>query len=202
MQIPLFKPQTEWVKPEEFPDLSSRQQIAIDLETSDPDLKTRGSGSVIGNGKVVGVAVATEGYQGYFPFDHEGGGNLEKTKVIQWFREICESPAIKIFHNAMYDVCWIRAMGIKINGPIVDTMTAASLINENRMRYDLNSLGREYIGYGKDEAALVAGAKEWGIDPKADMWKLPAMYVGSYAERDAEVTYELWKKLKQELSNQ
>ena len=28
------------------------------------------------------------------------------------------------------------------------------------------------------------------------------MYVGDYAERDAEVTYQLWKKLKQELSNQ
>ena len=39
MQLPLFKPQTEWVKPEEFPDLKYRQQIAIDLETSDPDLK-------------------------------------------------------------------------------------------------------------------------------------------------------------------
>ena len=202
MQIPLFKPQTEWVKPEEFPDLRQADTIAIDLETSDPDLKSRGSGSVIGNGKVVGISVATEGYQGYFPFDHEGGGNLEKSKVIQWFTDVCQCPADKVFHNAMYDVCWIRAMGIKINGNIYDTMIAASLVDENRMRYDLNSLGRQYIGYGKDESALIAGAKEWGIDPKAEMWKLPAMYVGSYAERDAEVTYQLWKKLKQELSNQ
>ena len=202
MQIPLFKPQTEWVKPEEFPDLRQANTIAIDLETSDPDLKSRGSGSVIGNGKVVGISVATEGYQGYFPFDHEGGGNLEKSKVIQWFTDVCQCPADKVFHNAMYDVCWIRAMGIKINGNIYDTMIAASLVDENRMRYDLNSLGRQYIGYGKDESALIAGAKEWGIDPKAEMWKLPAMYVGSYAERDAEVTYQLWKKLKQELSNQ
>ena len=150
MQIPLFQPQTEWVKPEKFPDLTNRQEVAIDLETSDPDLKTKGSGSVIGNGKVVGIAVATEDYQGYFPFDHEGGGNLEKTKVIQWFRELCKSSSLKIFHNAMYDVCWIRSMGIEIKGDIVDTMIAASLINENRMRYDLNSLGREYIGYGKN----------------------------------------------------
>ena len=44
MQIPLFKPQTEWVKPEKFPDLTNRQEVAIDLETSDPDLKSRGSG--------------------------------------------------------------------------------------------------------------------------------------------------------------
>ena len=49
MQIPLFRPQTEWVKPEKFPDLTNRQEVAIDLETSDPDLKTKGSGSIIGN---------------------------------------------------------------------------------------------------------------------------------------------------------
>ncbi len=97
MPIPLFKPQTEWVKPEKFPDLTNRQEVAIDLETSDPDLKTRGSGSVIGNGKVVGIAIASEGYQGYFPFDHEGGGNLEKTKVIQWFRELCDLLLLKFF---------------------------------------------------------------------------------------------------------
>ena len=79
MQIPLFKPQTEWVKPEEFPDLTQRQEVAIDLETSDPDLKTRGSGSIIGNGKVVGVAVATEGYTKVtFRSIMKGGGNLEK----------------------------------------------------------------------------------------------------------------------------
>jgi len=139
MQIPLFKPQTEWVKPEKFPDLTNRQEVAIDLETSDPDLKTKGSGSVIGNGKVVGISVASEDYKGYFPFDHEGGGNLQKNKVIQWFRELCESSSLKIFHNSMYDVCWIRSMGIEIKGDIVDTMTAGSLINDNRMRYDLNS---------------------------------------------------------------
>ena len=28
------------------------------------------------------------------------------------------------------------------------------------------------------------------------MWKLPAMYVGNYAERDAELTFALWKEMK------
>ena len=141
----VFKAQTEWVKPTEFPDLRFCNEIAIDLETHDPELKTMGSGSVIGKGKVVGIAVATEGYSGYFPFDHEGGGNLEKSKVIQWFTDVCKSDSIKIFHNAMYDVCWIRSMGIQLNGTIVDTMIAASLVNENRYRYDLGSLGWDYL---------------------------------------------------------
>jgi len=198
----IFKAQTEWVKPKEFPDLRFCDEIAIDLETHDPDLKSMGSGSVIGKGKVVGIAVATEGYSGYFPFDHEGGGNLEKNKVIQWFTDICKSESRKIFHNAMYDVCWIRSMGIKINGEIVDTMIAASLVNENRYRYDLGSLGWDYLGQGKNEADLVNAAKEWGLDAKADMWKLPAMYVGNYAERDAELTFNLWKEMTKEIWSQ
>ena len=198
----IFKPETEWVKPTEFPDLTDRPEIAIDLETQDPDLKSKGSGSIIKNGKVVGISVATEGFVGYFPFDHEGGDNLEKSEVIQWFTDLCKSNSLKIFHNAMYDVCWIRSMGIEIKGDVVDTMIAASLINENRFRYDLNSLGREYVGWGKAETALRQAAENWGIDPKSELWKLPAMYVGTYAERDAELTYNLWKILKKELSKQ
>ena len=198
----MIEAQTEWVKPEEFPDLRQADTIAIDLETYDPDLKSMGSGSVIGNGKVVGIAVAVDGYSGYFPFDHEGGGNLEKSKVIQWFRDVCACPADKVFHNAMYDGCWIRKMGIKINGRIVDTMIAASLVNENRYRFDLNSLGWDYCGKGKNETELKAAANEWGVDPKADMWKLPSMYVGNYAERDAELTLALWKVMQKELSDQ
>ena len=198
----MFKAQTEWSKPEEFPDLRQADTIAIDLETHDPDLKKLGSGAVVGRGKVVGIAVAVDGYSGYFPFDHEGGGNLEKSKVIQWFTDICHSPTDKVFHNAMYDVCWIRAMGIKINGNIYDTMIAASLVNENRFRFDLGSLGWDYVGRGKNETELINAAKEWGVDPKADMWKLPSMYVGNYAERDAELTLALWKVLQKELSDQ
>ncbi|SUZ97519.1 uncharacterized protein METZ01_LOCUS50373 [marine metagenome] len=198
----MIEAQTEWVKPEEFPDLRQADTIAIDLETWDPDLKSKGSGSVIKNGKVVGISVAVDGYSGYFPFDHEGGGNLEKSQVIQWFTDICHSSADKVFHNAMYDVCWIRSMGIKINGNIYDTMIAASLVNENRFRFDLNSLGWDYVGRGKNETELINAAKEWGINPKSDMWKLPSMYVGKYAERDAELTLELWKVMQKELSDQ
>jgi DNA polymerase I-like protein with 3'-5' exonuclease and polymerase domains len=198
----MIEAQTEWVKPTEFPDLRQADTIAIDLETQDPDLKSMGSGSVTGKGKVVGIAVAVDGYSGYFPFDHEGGGNLEKSKVIQWFRDVCGSQSDKVFHNAMYDVCWIRAMGIKLNGNLYDTMIAASLVNENRYRFDLGSLGWDYVGRGKNETELNNAAKEWGINPKADMWKLPAMYVGNYAERDAEITLALWRVMQKEISDQ
>ena len=83
MQIPLFKPQTEWLPPEDFPDLSQACEIAIDLETKDPNLNVRmGSGSVIGVGDVVGISLATEDFCAYYPIAHEGGGNMDRKMVL------------------------------------------------------------------------------------------------------------------------
>lgn len=192
----MIVPHTEWIIPKEYPDLRSADEIAIDLETRDPDLKSKGSGAISGNGEIVGFAVAVDGYKNYFPIAHEQGPNMDRKKTIEWFRDICESPATKIFHNAMYDVCWIRNLGIKINGLIIDTMIASSLIDENRFSYTLNTLSWHHLGEGKSEARLNQAAKERGLDPKADMWRMPAMEVGGYAEKDAELTLRLWHKLK------
>jgi DNA polymerase-1 len=202
MQKPMFSPQTEWIPPQDFPDLSKHDEIAIDLETKDPELKTMGSGAVTNRSKIVGIAVAVEGWSGYYPIAHEGGGNMDIKMVLNWFQDVLNTPAIKIFHNAMYDVCFIRAAGLKINGTIVDTMIAGSLVDENRFRYDLGSMGRDYVGKGKSEAVLKETADIWGVDAKSEMYKLPAMYVGEYAEQDAALTLKLWQKMKQEIEHQ
>ena len=202
MQKLIFKPQTEWLPPEEFPDLSKYDEIAIDLETKDPELTKMGSGAIIGKGEVVGIAVAVEGWCGYYPIAHGGGGNMDRTMVLKWFQDVLNTDAVKIFHNAMYDVCWIQSMGLSIKGRLVDTMIAAALCDENQFRFDLNTCAKRYVGTGKDEAALYAAAKEWGIDPKGEMYKLPAMYVGQYAEKDAAITLQLWQYLKTEIVNQ
>jgi len=202
MQTPLFKPQTEWLPPENFPDLSKHDEIAIDLETKDPDLIKMGSGNVIGKGDVTGIAVAVPGWSGYYPIAHEGGGNMDRKKVLKWFQDVLSTTSTKIFHNAMYDVCWIRALGLSINGKIVDTMIASALVDENQMRYDLNNCSKRYTGKTKNESDLYQAAKDWGVDAKAEMYKLPAIYVGAYAEKDAEITLELWQELKKEILHQ
>jgi len=198
----LFTPQTEWVVPEELKDLRGHKEIAIDLETCDPDLLELGSGNVTGRGKIVGIAVAVEGWSGYYPIAHEGGGNMDKKLVLNWLQDLFKQDAVFVFHNAMYDVCWLRSSGITPPAKIVDTMIAASLVNENRWSFRLDALAKEYAGIGKDEAVLQAAAREYGIDAKKDMWKLPSMFVGQYAERDAESTLKLWHRMKIELSDQ
>ena len=192
----MILPQTEWVQKTEYPDLRDYDEIAIDLETRDPGLKKKGSGAVIGNGEVVGIAVATYNDKWYFPIAHKEGPNMDRVKTLEWFKDICACPATKIFHNAMYDVCWIRNLGIKINGLIVDTMIASSLLDENRFSYTLNTLSWHFLNEGKSEKALTEAAKARGLDAKADMWQLPAHEVGAYAEKDAELTFKLWQHVK------
>jgi DNA polymerase I-like protein with 3'-5' exonuclease and polymerase domains len=169
------------------------------LETKDLDLKSRGSGAIQGRGEIVGIAVAVDGWSGYYPIAHEGGGNLDRRMVLEWFKKVCATDSYKIFHNAMYDVCWIRAYGISINGHIMDTMLMASLIDENRLWYTLNSISYDYLREVKDEKTLQQAAESWGIDPKSELYKLPAMYVGNYAEQDAKLTLELFKRLSTEI---
>ena len=202
IQKPLFAAQTEWFPPDDFPDLSKYDEIAIDLETKDPDLKTKGSSSMRGQGDVVGIAIAVRDWSGYYPIAHESGPNMERKKVLGWFQDVLKTKADKVFHNAIYDMCWIHRLGLTVHGTVVDTMIMTSLVDENRFRYDLNSVAQHYTGMGKNESALQEAAKEWGVDPKAEMYKLPAMYVGEYAERDAEVTLALWQELKKEIEHQ
>ena len=65
----------------------SRKYIAIDLETKDPDLKG-GSGAIQGD-IIVGIAVAVEGWKGYYPIAHEGGGNIDR-RTVEWFRKVSQ----------------------------------------------------------------------------------------------------------------
>jgi DNA polymerase I-like protein with 3'-5' exonuclease and polymerase domains len=201
-QIPLFQPPSEWTPPERLPDLSDAKEIAIDLETHDPNIKETGPGWAVGNGYIAGIAIAVEGWKGYFPIRHEGGGNFDERILKKQVQRIMDLPCDKIFHNASYDVGWLRWWGVEVKGKIIDTLIAAPLIDENRFRYSLNELGKDYLKETKSEALLYEAAKEWGVNAKAEMWKLPAMYVGPYAEQDADLTLRLWQYFKVELIKQ
>lgn len=198
-QIPLFQPESNWIAPEKFPDLSQAKIIAVDLETYDPNIKEYGPGWATGRGHIIGVAVATEDYKGYFPTRHHGGGNIDEKMVFDWLKKTMALPCDKVMHNAAYDVGWMKSIGININGRILDTMIAAPLIDENMYSYSLDNLAKHYLQERKDERLLRRAADEFGVDPKADMWKLPAQFVGEYAEQDAAVTLKLWNRLQVEL---
>ena len=202
LQMHMDTPKSEWVPPAELPDIFDAKQIAIDVETRDPNIKTNGPGWATGDGYVVGYAIAVDGWFGYIPIRHEHGGNLDERIVDKWLKKVFECPADKIMHNAQYDAGWIRRMGFTINGRIIDTMVVASLLDENRFSYSLNNVAYDYLEKVKSEKGLREAAISFGLDPKSDMWKMPAMYVGPYAEGDATLTLDLWNHFSVEIEKQ
>jgi DNA polymerase I-like protein with 3'-5' exonuclease and polymerase domains len=192
----MFPRPSEWVPPEVFPNLSSAKEIAIDLETCDPHMESMGPGWPRRDGFIVGYALAVDGWSGYFPVAHQGGGNLDRQRVERFIRSVLELPCDKIMHNAAYDYGWLLAQGFKVNGTIYDTMLAAPLIDENRFSFSLNALGFDYLKETKSEQGLKESAADFGVHPKKELWKLPAMYVGEYAEQDAALTLKLWHHLR------
>jgi DNA polymerase I-like protein with 3'-5' exonuclease and polymerase domains len=195
-------PELAWNIPTEYPDLTQHKQIAVDLETCDPRLTTLGPGWARNDGFIVGIAVAAGDWEGYFPIRHENGHNLDPKMTMRWLKKQMATPHIdKIMHNATYDLGWLRAEGVNVQGRIIDTMITGAIVDENRLSYSLNNLGRDYLSERKNEKLLRVAAAEWGLDPKAEMYKLPPVFVGRYAEQDAGMTLRLWERLKLELDS-
>ena len=198
----MFPSTTEWTPPNTFPDLSGADEIAIDLETCDPNMEKFGPGWPRKDGYIVGYAIAVDGWKGYYPVAHQGGGNIDKKIVERWVQKVLDLPSTKIMHNAAYDLGWLKASGFNVNGKIIDTMIAAGLVDENRFSYALNSLGFDYLKDVKSEQGLKEAAADFGVHPKKELWKLPAMFVGDYAEQDAALTLKLWQYLKTQLAKE
>jgi len=182
-------------------DLKGIDTVAIDIETYDPNLKTKGLGAIRDDGFICGIAVATDNDIAYFPLRHSDT-NLDAERIRQIWKvlndKIFQNENItKVFHNAMYDVCWIRSVtGMMMKGRIVDTMIAASVIDENRFKYSLDSLSKDYLDEGKYKYDLQQKTLEWSggtvKDPMTNMHKLPESIVKEYAKQDVNLTLKLW----------
>ena len=152
MQIPLLQPESDWIAPQVLPKFDPYETLAVDLETYDPNLTNRGPGWATGDGYIVGIAIATDKWSGYLPIRHENGGNLEEEIVIRWLKRTFENhKGTMVFHNALYDVGWLKREGVELTCTIRDTMFAAPLFDENRWSYSLNNLGMDFLAESKDE---------------------------------------------------
>lgn len=197
-----------WDIKDEWRDVSTATMIAIDTETCDPDLKSAGSGWARGTGYLLGVSITAvwdnEIWSNYYPIQHPDTPNWPVEKVIQYIKEClykCKGP--RIFANAEYDIGWLNRYGVPLeaflaNGPIDDVLAMAVLVDETWLTYSLEKVASYYCNLHKDESLLRNEQLKsaFGVsDPKSDMWKFPARFVGSYAEQDTVVTLEAYKVL-------
>ena len=201
----LFRPDTTWKPPTELPDLTRMDVVSIDTETRDPELMEKGPAWTRGEGYVVGASAAWE-QEGhvkslYAPFRHEGGDNLSPENVIAWLDHFFQNfNGTLVLMNGMYDLSWLLNIGVDLRRimseeiKLWDIMWAEALLDENRRSYNLNSLAETYTFGKKDESLLADAAHSFGVDPKSGLWRLPARYVGPYAETDAILPLKIYHK--------
>src|SRR5215469_10233291 len=193
---------TDWKPPESLPDLKQETEVSIDIETRDPSLaNNKGPGSYLyekanpRTGFICGISVAWRDNSIYIPLRHPETSCFEYSTVRNWLNHLASQNETRfIFHNFQYDWGWIEAV-FNIPPPYLldDTLAMASMVDENLAAFDLDFLCKWQGLPGKDETILnqILGKKG-----KAELWQLPAKYVGSYAEMDARSTLYLAQRLR------
>jgi len=192
----LYPPKTSWVLPQEWFQFRDADRIAVDLETKDPQLRQLGPG-VRRDGRIIGVAVAIEhGPAMYLPFGHVED-NFDEDKVFKFlFEEFKLFKGDIVGANLQYDMDYLLEWGLNLDGVHRwrDIQVAEPLIDENQNRYGLDIVAQRYGIPGKDQSLMEEAAAAYGVHPKKEMYKLPARYVGGYAEQDVRLPLELLRR--------
>jgi DNA polymerase I-like protein with 3'-5' exonuclease and polymerase domains len=200
MQLPLFAPNSDWKAPDlndlpDFKKLLSGVKIGVDTETCDPGLMDRGPGFIRGTAEVVGISLSVDDKAWYLPIRHRMGTNMDQDKVTEFLKYSLGTEHDKVFANAMYDVEGLDHMGVQVKGRWNDVMVSTPLLNEELYGgYSLDNIARNYLKKTKDETKLREAANAFGVDPKSELYKLDPIFVGAYAEADAQLPVQILKK--------
>lgn len=195
-------PETGWIMPKDFPNLSTAKVIALDTETYDPELIEKGPGWARGKGHIVGVSIGVDGGKWYFPIRHEiePENNMDPEKLFMWLSDVLDTPLKpKIGANLMYDIGWLRQEGVTVSGDLVDVQFAEALLDESA-RVNLDTLALKYLKEGKESDLLYRWCADYygGVindKQRANIYRAPARLVGPYAEADADLPLRLAKVL-------
>lgn len=210
MQQPLFTTvESDWKPPSlsELPSWENAKRVAIDCETRDEDLRKLGPGAGRRpNTYITGISYAIEdGPGGYLPIRHDGGDNLPVDAVLRYFRD--QAKVFKgdlVGANLPYDLDFLAGDGIEFNHVrfFRDIQVADPLINELHNSYSMQAIAERWGFPGKDEHMLHLAAADYKIDPKKDMWRLPARFVGTYGEEDTRLPLNILRRQEREIEEQ
>lgn len=204
LQEPMFRPDSDWraLSLEELPSWKDAKRVCIDTETHDANLREMGPGVRRGS-YIVGFSVAVDHGKGhYVPIRHEGGDNLDCERALEWLRHQAKTFTGELVGaNLNYDLDFLNEEGVDFSAVrrFRDIQVNDPLIHELHKSYSLNEISQRY-GVGKKETRLLEeAARAYGVDPKGGMWRLPARYVGPYAEADAELPLEVLERQEQRI---
>lgn len=216
LQQALFPPESTWRPPvaADLPtDWNVSKRIGLDTETCDPTLKKLGCGARRG-AFIAGISFAMTELRGvehvptgahYLSLRHLGGDNVEDPRLAIGYvkYQAARFTGEIVGANLQYDLDLLAEAGIEF--PLAtfrDVQVAEPLLDELQYSYSLDNILRRHDLPLKDEEMLRRAAAEFGVDPKAELWKLPARYVGAYAEGDAVLPLQLLARQEKQLLEQ
>lgn len=200
---------SDWRPPSlaSLPSWQGAKRIGFDVETRDELLTKLGPGSGRRpNTYITGISFAIEDGPGaYLPIRHDGGDNLPLAGVLGYIRHQAKHFEGEIVGaNLQYDIDFAASDGITF--PKVkafrDVQIADPLINELHNSYSLQSILERWGMDGKSDELLRRAAIDYGLDPKKDMWRLPARFVGLYGEDDTRKPLALLRRQERVIDEQ
>ena len=122
-------------------------------------------------------------------------GQIPFKTAIEKLKPLLEDPAVlKVGQNIKYDMAVFRRHGVEI-GPVDDTMLISFVLDAGKNNHGMDELAELHLGQKTIKFSDVAGsgAKQVTFD------KVPLDKARDYAAEDADVTMQLWARLKPRL---
>ncbi|HEX7262110.1 MAG TPA: DNA polymerase I [Luteolibacter sp.] len=178
-----------------FAELALQNSFCFDIETTGLDRFAS---------KLLGVAFSWNAHEGwYLPFSDA---------IVPELRKALASPAEKIGHNLKFDLSILLRHGIHVVGPFFDTLLADTLVAPER-RHSMDYLSEILLGYSPVKLAhiskpteeleeesgpldLFAHAVKTKASKELDISAIPLPVLAEYAAEDADVTYQLARKIR------
>ena len=157
--------------------LEGREFFAFDTETDSVEPLTAG---------LVGMSFAVEEFEAWYvpvPAD-----KTEATRIVNLFAPALRDPrSTKIGQNIKFDILVLRKYGLRVEGPLFDTMIAHYLLNPE-LRHNMDYLAETYLKYKTVHIEELIGPKG---KSQRSMRDVPVAEVAEYAAEDADVTLRL-----------
>lgn len=168
--------------------LKERENFSFDTETDGIDPIRAG---------LVGLSFAFRENEAYYvpvPADRE-----EAEETIAPFREALENPdSMKIGQNIKFDMLVLRKYGVRVAGPLFDTMIAHYLLNPE-LRHNMDYLAETYLQYKTIPIEELIGPRGKN---QLCMRDVPVEKVYEYAAEDADITLKLKNRFEPELKKE
>lgn len=119
--------------------------------------------------------------------------------VQRWARVELPKARKLVNHHLKFDLHFLRRHGVNYTGPVGDTMVFAALLDEHRLTYDLDALGMDYLGIGKDTTIYQVLADLFGGKPTKhaqgkNLHRAPWDLLVKYGKQDTRTTLGLYEE--------